>query len=234
MRLLAITIALLLSITSCLFANFIPIQGHTAFELASRFPVPLAPHNAVLFFWGVVYGALLLWIALHIKQRLPFSFKQTMLFTFACLANTITFLAWIESLFALSVSASAVAIGCMFYMYITSYALGDSTWAGRLPISLFVSFLCCLFLWEGAFLLTYYEWHDFNLSPALMGVLLMTIATVFVIYVRWRFDDAVFPIAFIWLFLCIALQSGFDNMLILSSSLFLACLLLGTIFYQRV
>lgn len=221
MRLFMMTLAFLFSIAACVMVNVLPADGQGAFDLVSRFPVPIAPSAIVLLFWPIVYGAIAFWLAAHIQKRTSIPPLYAILFILATIAHALTFFSWQQQLFQASVLFALLAPILLFYMYTTFYNATSNRWRERIPLSLFISFLTCLLLWEGALTFTYFELYDFGLTDQLWGIFFLTAATAVAIAVRYYYNDPYFLIAYMWLFLCIILEHHIEDIFISSVALFL-------------
>lgn len=221
MRLLMMTLAFLFSLVACVLVNVLPFNGQTAFDLVSRFPVPIAPSSIVLLFWFVVYGVIAFWLISHKQKRTTIPPLYAILFILATIAHALTFFSWQQQFFGISVVFALLAPILLFYMYHTFYNAQSNKWRERIPLSLFISFLTCLLLWEGAFSFTYFEWYDFGLTEQLWGIFFLTAAITVAIAVRYYYNDPYFLIAYAWLFICIMIEHHVDDIFISSVALFL-------------
>ncbi|OCS86924.1 hypothetical protein [Caryophanon tenue] len=234
-RIMIITVATIFIMIACWLTNFMPLHGDAAFDIVLRFPVPIMPSQFVLFYWIVVYIALFYWIFVNVRHspKAPHINRlQTVLYTLTCIANFFTFMTWQQQLYILSVLFALLAVCLILYMY-QLYPIGDRSWSGRLPISLFFSFLMCLFIWEFSFVLTYYEWQRFGMSIDLWSVVTITIVALLALVVRYFFDDPAFVCAFIWLFICIVIEYGWTNLFVSTAALFLAFALFVAMRYGK-
>lgn len=219
MRLLTMIITFICAVIACFIVNVFASNGQTAFQIVSRFPVPIAPSPVVLSFWVIVYGALAYWLFTHMKHRTNMPTLYVVLFNLAMVTHALTFFSWQQQLFSLSVVFAFLAPLLLLYMYTTFYAHQQKM---RIPLSLCISFFSCLFLWEAAFVITYVEWGGFGLSDQLWGVVLLTLAFVVGILIRYHYDDPYFLIAYVWLYICIIIQHHIHDIFISSVALFLS------------
>ena len=234
MRLLTMLITFICAVVACFMVNGFAPNGQTAFQIVSRFPVPISPSPVILYFWIAVYGAIAVSFFAYRKNGAPIPLLHTALFNLSMLTHALTFFSWQQQLFTLSVVFAFFTPLLSFYMYVAFYKHATpNQWTKRIPISLFISFCSCLFLWEAAFVITYVEWHGFGLSEQLWGVLLLTCALVLGMYIRYLYDDPYFLIAYAWLFICIIIEHHVHNLFVSAAALFLCIVTLLAMKYAK-
>ena len=218
------------------FSYLLNINGQSSLEISNRFPVIFAPLNASYVIWILIFILLGYWLVTNLKHyrtQGKMSIKQGILFGWICILQNITIVFWHLELFVASLITLFVLIIYLFILYNT-YPLSNNKYSGRVPLSIYMAWSTFLFLTNVSFTLTFYEWNGLGLSKPLWAVILLTIGTGIALYIRYQYFDSAYPTVFIWAYLGIALNHGFDELLVTTSALFLCgALLVGIVFIKK-
>lgn len=80
-----------------------------------------------------------------------------------------------------------------------------------------------------------YQWSGFGISNALWAVIVMTVGTAIALHLRYHHFDVAYPIVFVWCYIGIAVQNGFDELLVTTAALFLAgVMIVGVFLIKRI
>lgn len=217
-------------------ANILPLNNQTTGEISNRLPVLFTPAGYVFSIWIVIYVLLVVWLIgmwKKTKQRDASYRKQSNLFVISCMLNIAWIYLWHYEQFLLSV---VIMIGLLFTLFILylSYALTDQRLLGRLPISIYLGWICVATIANISYVLTVYQWDGWGLSDPLWAVIMMTIGTAVALHIRFHYFDVWVVYVFIWAFIGIIIRNGFNELLVSTAGLFLcAVMLVGIIFIKK-
>ncbi len=213
-------------------AFWLQLYGHSTIDIINRLPLLFAPTNYVYYIWFIVFILLFLWIYNYIKLRRTDLFitnLQTMLFMVAIILQIASLLSWHSEYFVLSTVILLIQVVALFGLYYT-YPLKKELFTLRLPISLYFSWSTFLLILQCSYLLVDLQWPGFGISYALWAVIVMTFGTAIALHLRYHHYDIIFPIGFIWCYIGIAIQNGFDELLVSTAALFLAGVMIVGVF----
>jgi len=200
----------LLMIIINVLASTIGINGKTTGEISNQLHVLFTPAGYVFSIWIVIYVLLGIWLLLQLFSKTVISESAIIsLVTSTCLYNIAWLLCWHYEYFALSIVMMLGLLISLIFIY-SSYPKGDYRFAGRLPFSIYLSWISVALMANISFVLTYYQWEGFGISAVWWANLLLFVATCLAIYIRYVEVDIFFPIVIIWAFIGIAVQNGVD------------------------
>lgn len=217
-------------------ANILPLNNQTTGEISNRLPVLFTPAGYVFSIWIVIYVLLVVWLIgmwKKTKQRDASYRKQSNLFVISCMLNIAWIYLWHYEQFLLSVVIMIGLLLTLFILYL-SYALTDQRLLGRLPISIYLGWICVATIANISYVLTVYQWDGWGLSDPLWAVIMMTIGTAVALHIRFHYFDVWVVYVFIWAFIGIIIRNGFNELLVSTAGLFLcAVMLVGIIFIKK-
>ena len=235
-RFLIVLLAFIALFIASLSAYALPLNNHTALELAYSYKILMFP---ALYVYWLFPGALMLlayWVFAQWKKRHTTSaltLTQAILFAI----STIVFIVWINlwhyEQFILALAALAVTSLCLFILYLT-YPTTENKMNGRLPISIVFAAIAFLTFLNIGFVFISNNLIDFGLSRQLWAVVLLTCAAALALAIRFHRYDAAFPAVFIWFLLGVALANNFNELLVTTAALFLSgVLIVGIVFIRK-
>jgi len=217
-------------------AFWLQLKGHSTIAIIDRLPLLVAPAKYVYYIWFIVFLFLFLWIYNYIKLRRTEFFLsnlQTMLFILVVILEITTLWSWHSNQFVLSTVTLFLQVAVLGGLYL-SYPLKKEYFSLRMPIAIFFSWSTFLLILMGCYLLVDLQWSAFGISNALWAVIVMTFGTAIALHLRYHHFDIVFPLMFIWCYLGIAVQNGFDELLVTTAALFLAgVMIVGIILIKK-
>lgn len=216
-------------------AFWLQLNGHSTIDIINRLPLLFAPANYVYYIWFIVFIFLFLWIYHYYKFRGTEFFitnLQTMLFVVVVILQIASLWSWHLEYFVLSTVILLIQVVVLFGLYF-SYPLKKEWFTLRMPIAFFFSWATFLLILYGSYLLVDLQWSGFGISYALWAVIVMTLGTAIALHLRYHHFDIVYPIVFIWCYVGIAVQNGFDELLVSTAALFLAGVMLVGVFFIK-
>ena len=231
-RLILLFISVIVATLFTINAFWLQFNGHSTIDIINRLPLLFAPAKYVYYIWFVVFIMLFLWIYNYIKLHRTDRFitkLQTMLFTGTIILQIASLWCWHSEYFVLSTVILLIQVVVLFGLYYT-YPLKKEWLTPRMPIALFFSWATFLLILIFSYLLVDLQWSGFGISYALWAVIVMTFGTAIALHLRYHHFDIVFPTVFIWCYIGIAVQNGFDELLVSTAALFLAGVMIVGVF----
>ncbi|QCR34546.1 hypothetical protein C1N55_17315 [Lysinibacillus sp. SGAir0095] len=213
-------------------AFWLQLNGHSTIDIINRLPLLFAPANYVYYIWIIIFISLFLWIYHYIKYRRTDLFItnfQTILFIVVVILQIATLWSWHSDYFVLSTVLLFIQVVTLFVLYY-SYPLKKEMLTIRIPVSIYFSWSTFLLILNCCYLLVEYQWSGFGISNALWAVILMTFGTAIALHLRFHHFDIAYPAVFIWCYIGIAVQNGFDELLVTTAALFLAGVMIVGLF----
>jgi len=234
-KLFIATLSYLASLAFSLTAFLYQINGYTTLEISTRLPVLLTPATYGYAIIAVMNLLFALWLYTYWKNYKTFeniTVLQTTLFVLVNVFYMIALLTWHHYQFILSLVTLALLVASLAALYFT-YPYSDNKLSSRIPISICFGWITFLLMTNTNFVLTIYEWNGFGLSYQLWTVIAMTLGTAIAMHFRYHFHDIAYPSVLIWSYIAVAVQNGFDELLVSTAALFLSGVMLAGIFFVR-
>lgn len=235
-RLITILLSTIVAAVFTINAFWLQLNGVSTIDIINRLPVLFAPSNYVFIIWIILYILLLIWVfKLFKSQRLneAVTSTQTYLFVAIVIFQLISILSWHYEQFLASVILIALQFVLLFLLYLT-YPLNGKSIQYRFPIAAYLSWTFFLLILSICYVLVHIQWNGFGLSNALWCVLAMTIGTAVIMHLRYHHYDLVSPVVFIWCYVGIAIDNGFDELLVATAALFLSgVMVVGMLFMKK-
>ncbi|WP_318614315.1 TspO/MBR family protein [Sporosarcina sp. YIM B06819] len=191
-------------------ANTIGINGKKTGEISGQIDVLFTPAPYVFSIWTVIYIVLAIWIFLQFRS--PTQNQDStlwLLFIATCFYNVAWLLSWHYEYFIVSVIVMVGLLISLILIY-RSYPIGDYHFSGRLPFSIYLGWISVALMANISFVLKYYEWSGFGMSEQFWANILLLLATLLAMYIRFYYKDILFPLVIIWSFIGISVQNGKD------------------------
>lgn len=234
-QILLMSIMLIVLTVFNMAADIFKINGHTTAELTNWLPVLITPVIVTYGIWLILYILLGVWIYRLYKHRHDDNQKLTIrsiLFAISCLLTiTWNWLFHYEN-YSWTITVQFVQLLSLFALYLT-YGKTKDNWRDKLPISVFFGWSIMVCMFNVALALTYYEWSGWGLSDALWTVIFLTVAAAIALHFRYHYHDIAIVVIFVWTFLGIVLQNGFEELLVSAASLFLCGVMVFGIFFIK-
>ncbi len=235
-RLFIVTIAYMTMVVFSVATNIIPLNGHTTGEISNSYTVLFSPAGYVYIIQVFVYLILAYWIYLLWKNRHSehhMTSIQAAYFVASSVFNILWIYLWHYEYFTWSIAIIILMLLSLIGLYFT-YPASHRSWDGRSPISIYLAWESIVAFMNIAFLFTHNHWSFLGLSDPLWAVITLTFGTAIALHIRFHYDDILFSIVYIWVFIGIAFKNGFEELLVTAAALFLSgVLVVGIIFIKK-
>lgn len=235
-RLIILFVSLVVTALYTIFSFWLPIQGKSTIDIINRLPLLIAPATYVYFFWFILFILLFVWAISYVKNRSSkplITPVQTSIFVLVMFFQVLSIYFWKKEEILISLILIGLQLISLFALYLT-YPMQGEHLKTRIPIAVYFSWTTFLFIINACYILLYNEWHGFGLSNALWAVIILTIATLVALHLRYHHYDIAYPLVFVWCFLGIAISNGFNELLVTTSSLFLSgVIIVGILFMKK-
>lgn len=228
-------VSLFLVISINFLANILPINGQTTGEISDRLPVLFTPAGYVFSIWSLIYVLLIIWLVgmWRIRNIGDSLFeKRSLFFIISCIFNISWIFLWHYEYFLLTVLVMIALLVSLIMLYRT-YPTKDNRLTSRLPISIYLGWICVATITNISYVLTVYQWSGWGLSDPLWAVIMMTIGTALALHIRFHHSDIAYVFVFIWAFIGIAVHNGFEELLVMTAALFLSAVLFASILFIK-
>ena len=200
-----------LTITVNVLANALPINGQGTGEISDRFAIYFVPEGYVFSIWGIIYLGL---IAFVIYQLLPRQKESRLIekvspaFWVANLANTVWIFLWHYEYFPLTLVAMLTLLASLLYVYVQISGYGELTsgqkWFVKLPFSIYLGWISVATVANVTQVLFYADWSGWGVSPEVWTVIMLVVAAVLGLAMRWREKDMAYVLVLVWALVGIA------------------------------
>lgn len=229
LRIIGMLLSLIAVVTVNIAANIVPFNGKKTVEIMNSLPVLFIPESYVFFTWIVIYIFLVIWIYGFFYNRRQQSSASLLnirafLFILSSSLKIVWFSLWHYEFFDLAFLSVIVLLAVLAALYFT-YPKNENKFFGRIPISLYFAWIIIAFIANVNYVLTLHEWNGWGLSTSLWTVIILTFATAIALHFMYHYRDIVLNIVFMWVFIGIAVISGFDALFISTASLFLTAVI---------
>lgn len=234
-RIIITLFAVILSAFFVIKAYFFQLNGQGTIEFYDRLPLFFSPANFTYFAWFIVFIALIIWVYLNVKNRatnLRLTSIQTILFLMIAVLQITTITEWHKERFFASIILGCIQLLLFFVLYLT-YPLQKDCLKLRMPIAIYFGWVTFDFFIKVCYVFVLNEWGGFGLSAALWAVIFMTVGVLVSLHLRYHHFDVAFPIVFVWGYIGIVLNNGFDEIFVTAAALFLICALVVCTIYLK-
>ncbi|HWL24424.1 MAG TPA: tryptophan-rich sensory protein [Ureibacillus sp.] len=235
-RLIIILLSVIVAFAFTVNAFWLQLNGDSTIDIINRLPVLFAPSNYVFFLWIFLYSYLLIWLFKYLKFKKIYGVVtpyQTILFVANIIIQVFSIISWHNEFFIPTIILLGIQFIILFILYRT-YPLTKESIIMRQPIAIYLSWTFYLFILSICYVVVHIQWHGFGLSNALWCVLAMTIGTAIILHFRYHYYDVASPIVFIWCYIGIAIENGFNELLVATAALFLSgVLVVGILFIRK-
>ncbi|NIK13180.1 hypothetical protein FHR85_002622 [Alkalibacillus almallahensis] len=189
---------LLLMLGFNVFANLLPLNGQTTGEISDRLNVLLIPADYTFGIWGLIYGALIVWvIMLFISQN---GDRVTQSLGYSLIASHIFNMTWLVFFHYEWFGLALLAIIALWFSLLVSYRRISNTNVGeawRVPISIYLAWVTVATLISIAIVINVNDWFTW-VSPVIGTLFFIWLAAISAIIGLGRTGDIWFPIVMIW------------------------------------
>lgn len=217
------------------FALILPPSHLSSMNLAYTYHILIFPAFYVFNIIFIIYLILAYWIYLQWKNQhtsYAITWEQTALFSFSAVGIIVWIFLCQHQYFISAfvfIFLSTILLSKLHKTYTTRIQS-----ATRFPITMLYSWLAIVCTLHFAFIFVYYSYDTIGFSKPLWAVSFLTIATVYALYIRYKRSDPYFPMLFIWWLVGVVCSTGFNELLVTTSSLFLmGVLAIGTFFIRK-
>ena len=189
-------------------ANTIGINGKKTGEISNQIHVLFMPAGYVFSIWTLIYFLLAIWLILQFRSSIK-NQNSTIwpLFIATSFFNISWLLSWHYEYFFISIIVMVGLLISLILLYLC-YPIGDYHFSGRLPFSIYLGWISVALMANISFVLKYYEWSGFGMSEQWWANILLLLATLLAMYIRYYNKDILFPLVVIWSFIGISIQNG--------------------------
>lgn len=228
-RVITMYLSLIAVITVNIAANSLPLNGKKTVEIMNSLPVLSLPASYVIFIWSVIYIFLSIWIfGFYYNRRqqpnIALLNTRTFLFITSAILNIAWFFLWHFEFFDVALLSVIVLLAVLIALYFT-YPKNENKLLERIPVSLYLGWIIVAFIANTDYVLTMHEWDGWGISTSLWTVIILTLTTTIALHFMYHYRDVVLNIVFMWVFIVIAVISGFDSLFVTSASLFLTAVI---------
>lgn len=208
-------------------ANILPINGQTSGEISDKLNVLFTPAGYVFSIWSFIYLLLLIWVirgGLKSQQDRRVYRDTSALFVISSLLNITWIFVWHYEIFIASVMVIIGLLISLILIY-TRIKRNEFTFFDRFPFSVYMGWVSVATIANIAYTLNYYNWNGFGLSSVFWTVLLLIVATLLALFVRYRENDWAYPLVFIWAFIGIAVRNSGEEPVVVYTAYILAAVI---------
>ena len=195
-------------------ANTLPLNGQTTGEIINRDPVYFLPASWVFSIWGLIYLALVVFVAyslLPAGRRNPRVQRLGPPFAITCVANSVWLFLWHWERFTLSTVAMATLLLALIVCYAIAWGRNSPTTIAerlclRFPFSLYLGWVSVATIANVTVALDRAGWTGWGLAPEAWAALMVLVGGVLAALIGLTRSDPVYPAVFVWAFVGLAIR----------------------------
>jgi hypothetical protein len=202
-------LATIVTITINALANILPFNGLETGEISDSFPIYFVPAGYVFSIWSLIYLGL---IAFTIYQALPSQRENKLIrsispaYWISSLANSIWMFLWHYEVFSLTLVAMLTILATLVYIYLRLSERNlrlDRTQKllVKIPFSIYLGWITVATVANASQLLFFINWGGWGIAPQAWAVIMIAVATLLGMLMRWREGDAPYLLVLIWAFI---------------------------------
>lgn len=204
-------IFVLIAVLAVIFINYLASKGYiggvTPDVISNKYPTVITPAGYAFSIWGLIYIGL---IAFSIFQAMPMqrdNFKKIRTpFLISCLANCVWIFLWHHEQIVASVCAMLVLLASLIAVNINLSA--KDSFLARIPFGIYFGWICVATIANISICLSYLGMQTTLPTSILLTCILIIIAAILGILLRFKLPNAAFALAIAWAILAIALKNG--------------------------
>ncbi len=204
-------ILIVLATATVIFVNYLAsiayIGGITPNYVSDKYPTLVTPAGYAFAIWGIIYLGV---IAFSLYQAMPMQLenfrKIRTPYLLSCLANSVWIYLWHHELIVASVFAMLVLLASLIAINI-NLSKTDSLIA-RIPFGIYFGWVSVATIVNITICLVYLGVEVSKPNGILIGCVLIAVATLLGIVMRFRLPSAAFPLTIAWAILAIAIKNG--------------------------
>ncbi|WP_227396912.1 TspO/MBR family protein [Jeotgalibacillus aurantiacus] len=229
-------IALAAVITINALANIIPINGQTTGEISNRLNVLFTPAGYVFSIWGLIYTLLTIWVlrgALKSQRNRDIYTNTSTLFVLSCVFNITWILLWHYEFFPLSVLVIISLLVSIILIY-GQIKRSNPTFLDRLPFSVYMGWVSVATVANIAYTINEAGYGGLGIGSVFWTVLLLIVATLIALGIRYKERDWIYPLVFIWAFIGIGVQNeGESSVVVFTAYVLAAVIFIGLFIFRK-
>jgi translocator protein len=201
----------LIATFAVIFVNYLASTGYiggiTPNFISDKYPTVVTPAGYAFAIWGVIYAGLIIF---SIFQAMPMQLenfrKIRTPYLVSCLANCVWIYLWHHELMVASVFAMLVLLASMIAVNV-NLSKQDSLIA-RIPLGIYFGWICVATIANVSICFSYLGMETTKPTAILLTCILIVIATIIGIVMRFKLPNAAFAYTIAWAILAIALKNG--------------------------
>ncbi len=194
-----------------IFVNYLASTGYiggiTPQVISAKYPTVVTPAGYAFSIWALIYFGL---IVFSIFQAMPMQLenfrKIRVPFLISCLANCVWIFLWHHELIVPSVFAMLVILASLIKINV-NLSVQDSLIV-RLPFGVYFGWISVATIVNITVCLSYLGLETTNFNSILLTCILIVIATILGIVLRFKLPSAAFAFTVAWAILAIAIKNG--------------------------
>ncbi|MED1204645.1 TspO/MBR family protein [Heyndrickxia acidicola] len=208
-------------------AIYLPLNGQTTQEISNRIPVLFTPAGYVFSIWGVIYLLLAVWVfrMLLKKYRKSEIYRKTSpLFILSCILNCAWIFLWQYNYFVICVLVIIGLLVTLAAIYRRINRIGDTFW-GRVPYSVYLGWVSVATIANLSYTLAYLRLLILGTPDVIWTLLMLLVGAVIAIQFRYRNQDWVYPLVFVWAYIGIFVKDLHSSAIVAYTAMVLAVII---------
>lgn len=202
MKLLWMYLAYFVMVAVNAFANILPLNGVTTGEVSNRYQTLFTPAGYVFSIWGLIYVLLLIWLIGMTIKRTFVTEQLAFIFITSSVLNALWIFMWHFSFIFLSIIVMLLLLFTLLLFYAYQKQISKRRlW--RVPISVYLGWIFVATIANICYYLSVLGWTSFE---SFLSILLLILASAFVLVFRYKENDFVLPLVFVWAFVGIFIR----------------------------
>ncbi len=231
-------ILVIIATTGVIFVNYLAATGvvnnKTTGELSDTFPTEITPAGYAFAIWSLIYLGL---IAFSIYQAFPSQTENKLfrkirpVYILNCLANSAWIYAWHYELIPLSLLIMLVILGTLIFINVALVDMDTvaETLVAKIPFNVYFGWITVATILNVSITLVYFGVQFSANVISITGAILIAIATILGILLRFKISSVFYPITIAWGLTAIAVKQSGDTIVVVACAIGVISLLISAL-----
>lgn len=231
-------ILVIIATAGVIFVNYLAATGvvnnKTTGELSDTYTTDITPAGYAFAIWSLIYLGL---IAFSIYQALPSQTENSLfkkirtLYIVNCVANCAWIYAWHYELIPLSIIIMLVILGTLIAInrVLIDAKSNEEIIVAKVPFNIYFGWITVATILNASITLVYFGVKFPDMMTSIIGAILIAIATILGVLIRFKFSTFFYPIAIAWGLTAIAVKQSGDTIVVVATAIGVILLLISAL-----
>ncbi len=206
--------------------------------VSDKYQTKLTPAGYAFAIWSLIYLGM---IAFSIYQALPSNTDRfrglRRIYILSCVANCAWLYLWHQEMIVVCLAVIFILLGTLAFINIKlqNTETNGEFWLAKVPFGLYFGWVTAATILNAAIALVYLNVKVSDSTAVILGAVLILIAAVLGVIIRWKLRNYFYPLAIAWALTAIAVKQSGQTLIVASAAIgVIACLLAAISFVMEM